>query len=190
MARVGMLLQVLPQCGNRPRAICRRGAVGLLAATFVALTGCGFRPLYGGDGGQDTIALLSTVAVGVIADRTGQMLRNELLDRMTPRGTPTLPRFKLDVSLSESVRNFGVRKDATTTRTSLTITADFGLVDLQSRERVFSGVSRSVNSFNIVSSEFATAAAEEDARRRAAGDLADDITARAALFMRKTAAGR
>jgi LPS-assembly lipoprotein len=155
-------------------------ALGLLAA-------CGFRPLYSGEAGRETREVLAGVEIAVIAERTGQILRNELLDRLTPNGAATQPRYRLVVELSETVQSLGVSKAATTTRTNLLIFANFQLVENSSSSRVFGGSSRSFNSFNVVLSEFATNAAEADARRRAARDLAEDITVRIALFLKDIA---
>ena len=65
------------------------GAVALVAAGFaLILTGCGFQPLYGAKSGAKQSASVTTMAaidVAPITDRAGQVLRNGLLDRITPR---------------------------------------------------------------------------------------------------------
>lgn len=145
---------------------------------------CGFQPLYGGIGsGRDTANVLAEVEVTIIADRTGQQLRNELLDRLNPRGRPANPAYSLRVTLQESVQRLAIRRDDTPTLASLTLTAGFELVSLSQSEPVLSGSVRSVNSYDISQEEFATVSAERDARTRAATDLADGITARVAVFL-------
>ena len=147
-------------------------------------TACGFRPLYGDIGtGRDTATVLAEVAVEIIADRTGQQLRNELLDRLNPRGRPANPVYRLRVTLQESTQRLAIRRDDTATLASLTLTAGFELISLSQSEAVLSGNVRSVNSFDISEEEFATVSAERDARTRAATDLADGITARIAVFL-------
>ena len=148
---------------------------------------CGFQPLYGrgGDGATDTSARLAGVGIDFIADRPGQLLRNELLDRMTPLGAPADPRYRLAVTLNESRQNLAVRRDATATRARLTLTAAFRLLDTNNGLELLAGSTQSINSYNISSSDFATISAEADARRRGARDLAQDITARVAIFVQQ-----
>lgn len=148
----------------------------------LGLAGCGFRPLYGaGDGGLHANQALSQIAVASIEDRPGQMLRNLLIDRLTPGGYPDKPAFRLEVSLREEQVDFGIRKDATATRAQLNQFANFRLVDTATGQPVFSGQARSVNSYNILSSEFGTLVTEDSARDRGLRRLADDIVTRIAL---------
>lgn len=150
----------------------------------IVAAACGFQPLYGGIGdGRDTAAVLAEVDVGIIPDRTGQQLRNELLDRMNPAGRPADPRYRLSVTLRESATRLAIRRDNTATLASLTLTAGYELVSLSDNQSVLSGSVRSVNTYDISQEEFATVSAERDARRRAATDLADGITARVSVFL-------
>ena len=154
------------------------------AILLFALSACGFQPLHAprGDGSR-TSDLLAQVQVARIADRTGQQLRNELLDRMNPRGTSSAPRYRLNVSLSESTRRLAVRRDDTATLASLVLSASYSLVSVDDGTVVLSGSLRSLNSFDISREDFATVSAERDARERATVDLADGITARVAVFL-------
>src|SRR5690606_19133255 len=86
----------------------RFAALAAAAAAVLALSGCGYRPVYGeqsaavsGDGARSN---LGSVKVLGIADRRGQILRNYLLDRMTPRGEPATPRYILSVTTTEGRR--------------------------------------------------------------------------------------
>lgn len=145
---------------------------------------CGFQPLYGGIGsGRDTATVLSEVEVGVIADRTGQQLRNELLDRINPRGRTGSPKYRLSIKLDESATRLAIRRDNTATLANLTLVASYDLISIADSRSVLSGSVRSVNSYDISQEEFATVSAERDARRRAATDLADGITSRVAVFL-------
>lgn len=155
----------------------------LAVASALLLAACGFQPLYGKRVDTDVSARLATVAIDIIVDRRGQLLRNALLDRITPRGAPARPRYRLAVSLSESKLNQAVRKDDTATRARLTLTASFSVLDGETGEQVFAGSARSDNSYNISTSDFGTISAEADARRRGTRDLADDITGRVAIFL-------
>ncbi len=152
---------------------------------LVALVaGCGFRPLHE-RGTAGAPAVLAAIRIENIADRRGQKLRNFLLDRLNPHGRPRVPLYVLTVGLSESRGGLGVRKDAFATRAFLTVNASFSLVraGLEEAGR-FAGSTSSTNFYNIVQSEFATLAAEEDARDRALRAIADEIRLRVAAALR------
>ena len=162
--------------------------VTVVAAILAA--GCGFEPLYAERAGASVTDDLALVRVDLIPERTGQLLHNELLDRVNARGRPTQPRFRLVVDLSEATENLAIRKDDTATRANLILSADFLLADFDSSETRLVGTLRSVNSYDISSFEFATVSAETDARHRGVRDLAEEITARLALFLSTTDAPR
>ena len=159
------------------------GIAMLLCAAFAAVPGCGFRPLYGGGNKGQTAVDLSGVAIANIPERVGQMLRNELLDRVAPYGEPGEPLWLLQVSVSEQLLGYGIQKDSTSTRASLRLDATFSLVDRKTGATTLSGSSISINSFNILRQSYSTAAAEADARERAVRDLAEDMTTRVAVFI-------
>ena len=157
--------------------------MGTAVAGVLLLTACGFQPLYGTGRDADASAQLAEVKIERIAERRGQILRNELLDRMNPRGEPARPSYRLAIDTAESLQGLGIREDDTATLARLTLTANFSLFDAATQESLLSGSATSINSYNISTSEFATDSAEADARRRGARDLAEDITARVAIFL-------
>ncbi len=155
----------------------------LLIGGLFCLTACGFEPLYGTqENGTATEDLLSRVSVSPIADRPGQLVRIELTNRLTPRPAPT-PLYVLSVVLNESKQDLAVRRDASATRANLIITANFTLTAIGSEGTLLSGNIRSSNGYDILTSDFATLAAENDARRRGARDIADGIIDRLAIFL-------
>lgn len=159
------------------------------ACLLLLLSACGFRPLYGPAATSQarTSERLATVSVALIPDRIGQLVRNALLDRVNIRGQPANPDFVLDVDVNETIQNLAIQRDETATRANLILQADFRLVDGATRETVFDGSVQSVSSYNIsTSQDFATLSAETNARRRGARDLADEITARVAIFLARS----
>lgn len=147
------------------------------------LAGCGFRPLYGTTGTDKQVAaLLAQVRIEMIADRTGQKLRNFLLDRINPAGQPARPHYYLGVKISVSRSDLGIQRDETATRAILVLTANYFLLDRAQKEVLIKGSTRSTNSFNIVDSDFATLSGETDAIERAAREVSDDIKTRLALY--------
>ena len=168
---------------------------GVAVILLLALGGCGFQPLYG-NRSPDAVRAeegLARVSVGVIADRTGQMLRNELDVRLDPNNQNLPPLYNLSVTLTESIASLAVRRDASATRANLTLTAQYSLKLSSSGEAIYSGTVRSLNSYDILGAEneVSNLTARGEARRRAARDLADQIALRIALALEnKTAASR
>ena len=93
------------------------------------------------------------------------------------------PAYNLDVILSERTENLAIQRDHTATRANLVMTAKFTLTELARNEVVILGSSQSFNSYNISRFQFATLSAENDARRRAARELAEDIAMRLTLAL-------
>ncbi len=155
----------------------------LLLFGLLGLAACGFEPLYGDqDQGVATEDLLSRVSVLPIADRLGQIVRIELTNRLTPR--PALePLFVVDVRLTQSKQGLAVRRDASATRANLILSASFELTPVGGGDPLMSGEIRSSNGYDILKSDFATLAAETDARRRGARDIADAIVDRLAIYL-------
>ncbi|MXW92861.1 MAG: hypothetical protein F4114_01440 [Rhodospirillaceae bacterium] len=169
-------------------------AACVVAALAIGLAGCGFQPLYadrpggkkgGESGGGDVAGDVATVRIAPIADRIGQILRNELLDRLNPSGEPADPRYALEVRLAVSRRELGIRRDETATRANLRFLSSFRLREADSGAIVYSGRTASVTSYNIVESEYATISAERAARRRGAILVADGIALRLAAYFNR-----
>lgn len=154
---------------------------------LLTLSACGFKPLYGTqDGGPQTAGANSTVAemaqvrILPLADRPGQMLHNDLRNELNPSRQSYTPKYDLRVSLSETKQELAIRQDETATRANLRLQANFSLFKHGSQERVFSGSSLSIVSYDIVDSEYATYPAEKNARKRGINELAENIRLRLA----------
>lgn len=160
----------------------RRHFLSILAVLPVAA--CGFEPLYGNrDAPGDAVFNdFHQVKIATIPERSGQMLRNELLDRLNYRGEPAQPRYELKVALKEERRDVLVRSDEVATAADLTLTASYELVDRTSNAVLAKGAPRSINRYNVLASPYATLNSAEDARRRAAKQLAEDIRTRLAVY--------
>src|SRR5262249_14241611 len=72
-----------------------------------ALAGCGLQPLYGGTtaGGQKLSDVMAGVEINPIPGRVGQKIRNELIFATTGGGYPAPSRYRLDVTIKESLVN-------------------------------------------------------------------------------------
>ena len=155
------------------------------------MAGCGFAPLYANRGkpGTSAQADLNATKIATIPDRSGQMLRNELIDRMNVGGEPRAPVYELKVKLRESEEKLLVRKDEVATAANLTLFADYQLTEIASGKVLTSGTARVLTRYDVLRAQYGTIAAEQDARSRGVGQLAEDIRTRVGIYF-NSARGR
>ena len=151
----------------------------------VALAGCGLHPLYGGGTSGTVASTLRTVEVGPIDGKVGWLVRNKLVDRLGESGNAT-PQYRLDVTLSDNITGFGIRGDRAVTRERRTLRARYQLVSLANGSVVLDATAGSDAGIDVVSSEYATVAAEQTAAERLADIVADQIVARLGTFAART----
>ena len=145
------------------------------------LAACGLKPIYAGGSDGSVGRGLGAVQIAPIPERAGWLVRNALVDRMG--GGSGDPAYRLEVELDEDLIAFGIRGDAAVTRERRTLRARYQLVDLKTGEVVLDATAGSDAGIDIVSSEYATVAAEQTAQERLAAVVADQMVARLALFM-------
>ena len=157
----------------------------LLLCLALVLAGCGYHPLYGRHGADNASSVdeMALIRIEAIPDRIGQQMYNMLRERLNPYGKPEQPKYALSIALTETHENLFLEKDETATRANLTLKASFILRRLDDNSIVVSGSSRSVGSYDILSSQFASVVSEEDARERTARAISDDIRTRLALAL-------
>jgi LPS-assembly lipoprotein len=171
-------------------------AVALIAALA---GGCGFRPLHAPDAvvGEEaavspaTREELAATVVAPIADRPGQILRNELVFLLrTPNEAPAA-RYSLDVGLTETLDKVAVQVTGLATRANLRLNAQYTLTDLATGQVVTQGQVGAVGSFDLLDNEFATLVAARYTREQLARRLARILHTRLAAFYgtREVAAG-
>lgn len=165
---------------RRVLALCL-GASVLLGV----LGGCGYRPLYASGARGSVADDLAAIKIGLIPNRTGQQLRNILLDRMNPAGEPGQPRYKLEIAILPSKQELGVRRDDTSSRANFILDGKYRLLDASNGRILFEANSRRVASYNISDDDFSTISAAAAARRRVAVELADEIIIRVSIYLNR-----
>jgi LPS-assembly lipoprotein len=148
---------------------------------IVPLGGCGLRPLYTGGGDGRVAGLLSGIEVGAIEGQSGWLVANAVRDRLAAGGNRE-PRFRLEIKLDDKISGLGVSGNDTVTRERRTLRARYQLIDLSDGEVVLDATAGSDAGIDVVSSEYATIAAENTALERLSGIVADQIVARVALY--------
>ena len=139
----------------------------------VALAGCGFQPLYkksDADPGVTRelaqIKVMNVKAKETEYDRLGQQLNIMLRQRLNPDGADRSIRYQLENELSVSLARTGIQITEEATRARVTVQVSFRLSEAGTNRILYSGTEQSINSYNVVDSQYATLSAENDAARR------------------------
>ncbi len=161
----------------------------LALLAFILLAGCGLRPLYGGLGGESISSTLRTVSVAPIEGQSGWLVRNKLRDRLgADEGDDRT--YRLVVTLDDNLTAFGIRGDRAATFERRTLRARYQLIESKTGAVLLDATAGSDAGIDIVSSEYATVAAEQSALERLSDQLADQIVTRLALFASRTGAAK
>jgi LPS-assembly lipoprotein len=149
---------------------------------LAALSGCGLRPLYGTGESGSVAQVLRSVEVGPIDGKAGWLMRQALSDRLRS-GDGVTARYRLNIELDDRISGIGVRADDVITRERRTLRARFQLIDNATAKPLFDATAGSDSGIDVVSSEYATVAAENTALERLSQTVADQIVARIALHI-------
>ncbi len=150
------------------------------------LAGCNLRPLYAGGTTGIVAEELGNVEIEPIAGKAGWLTRNALKDQLEAfEGQEA--KYRLTVILDDKIAGFGVRSDDRITRERRTLRARYQLVRLADSVVVLDATAGSDAGIDVVSSEFATLAAEDTALENLATRVANQIVTRLSLFARNEA---
>ena len=92
--------------------------------------------------------------------------------------------YRLDVRLDDKLEGLGLLSDDTVARERRTLRARYQLVDLSTGKIVLDETAGSDAGIDVVSSEYATIAAEQSALETLSREVADRIVVRIALKLR------
>ena len=152
----------------------------LTLALCLLLPACGLRPLYSGGETGAVRQALDGVQVAPIPGRAGWLVRTALEDRLGA-GVES-PVYRLEIELDDQITGFGIRADDSVTRERRTLRARYRLVDAARGTVLLDATAGSDAGVDVVSSEYATVAAEQTALERLSEEIADQIVTRIALY--------
>lgn len=165
--------------------MARKFLLSLVLIPF--LSACGFTPMYATSGKTSTVKSdLSQIEIGIIPDRSGQFLRNELIDRFYTGGYPATPKYALSVNpITERITDFDITVASEATRQQIKLSTTIRLTDVETNKNILTRSVTSITSNNILESEFSTIITEQSARDAALNDLARQIERQLALYFSK-----
>ncbi len=155
----------------------------VVLAFALLLSACGLKPMYSGGATGVVAQGLSGIEVSTIEGKAGWLMRNALVDRLGA-GKGGAPQYRLDVRLDDRLEGLGLLSDDTVARERRTLRARYQLVDIATGEIVLDASAGSDAGIDVVSSEYATIAAENTALENLTRQVADRIVTRVALKLR------
>ena len=173
-------------------------------ATALALSGCGFRPLYGEIGSNPGAQVMfgSIYVPPIELENAGYELRNDLADVMQAKVQPdATTRYELQVTLTDRRQPIAIQnvdtgilvrpnttlKEVDITRYNYTLTAKYQLVDRKTRKVLTKGSESSLSAYDVVASPYATLVAQQDVQARTAQDIAEHLRTRLGIYFSQAA---
>ena len=160
-----------------------------LTVAVLSVSGCQLQPLYSGGSSGQVATTLSSVTVAPIEGQVGWLVYNKLKDRLAATGSSEA-RYRLEIELDDDIVGLGIRGDRAVTRERRSLRARYQLVDVSTGAVVLDATAGSDAGIDVVSSEYATVAAEQTAAERLSDVVADQIVARLSLYAARTPAAR
>ena len=159
---------------------------------LVFLAACGFQPLYvqktGGswyyDGQFDTGIKeeMAKVKVELIQDRIGQLIRNDLLDKLTPKGQPSHAEYYLKITkINKQEIDQALRNDITATRKKVIYKVSYVLQNKE-HKKLIDGNSVAYLGYDILRDPYSTTFAQKKNEKNAAKIIANDISLRLGAY--------
>lgn len=166
-------------------------ALPALAMTLLALSGCGWAPLYADPETEPAASQLAAVKVDPIPERIGQRLEMALRNALDPNGVQAKEQYRLHTVLTVALSDLGIQTQGTAVLGRVDVFATYSLSDLKSGQALLSSqVVHAQNSFSLDPNQYSTVVAEDDAGVRCVADITSEMVSRLTLFMERRIGGK
>ncbi|VAV89469.1 hypothetical protein MNBD_ALPHA02-484 [hydrothermal vent metagenome] len=166
----------------------------LVLITTVMLASCGFKPMYGqfSDGKGDLRDVMANIRVSDITEqgrpsRVGQVIRNSLLDQLTPFGETKQAEYILKVTFLIEEHGYGISQSDSVTLQNLKLVASFQLEDVNSAKVILDSAARALVTYDLAQSDYSNMIARNAALKRLSQDVANQMATRIGAYFNKTA---
>ncbi len=171
-----------------------RVKIAAVAALIGSLVACGFEPLYvektAGDGlwyynnefSTDIVHEMAQIKVEGASDRIGQLVKNELLDNLTPHGVPKCAKYFLKLEpINARTTQQALRDDITATREKVKYTIQYSLWSKE-KGKLVGGKSWIYLSYDLLDNPYSTTMDKKKVEKDGAKILANDIALRIGAY--------
>lgn len=160
-----------------------------LLVLLAPLTGCGFKPMYGqfSDGEGNLREVMANIRVASITEdgrpsRLGQVIRNNLLERLTPFGETTDAEYVLKVTFFVEEHGYGIREDESVTLQNLKLVAVYQLEEVTTARVVMESAARALVTFDLVRSDYSNMVARQASVKRLSEDISHQMSNRIGAY--------
>ncbi|MBL4802469.1 MAG: hypothetical protein JKY45_11300 [Emcibacter sp.] len=165
----------------------------LLLISVLLLSACGFKPMYGqfSDGETDLRDVMANIRVASItehgrASRIGQVIRNDLMDRLTPFGETGAAEYILTVTFLVEEHGYGIREDESVTLQNLKLVTAFQLEEVATSKIILDSAARALVTYDLAQSDYSNMIARNASLKRLAQDVSNQMSTRIGAFFSKS----
>lgn len=165
-----------------------------LAILAFCISACGFEPLYvekttnndlwyyDNEFDTDIVQEMAQIKIEGATDRIGQLVKNELIDNLTPHGIPSHAKYFLKLEPIKSYRKEqALRDDITATREKVKYSLHYSLWSKEKGSLV-SGKSWIFLSYDLLDNPYSTTMGKKKVEKDGAKILANDISLRIGAY--------
>lgn len=153
----------------------------LALATPLALSACGFHPLYSKHSADPQLAEeFASIQIDPLKDRQGQEIHNALIKTLTPEGQPGQPRYHLFVTYQVNESQAALSTDETATRDVMRFLFLYKLYE--GNTVLTSGTFPEIFSYNFLQEHYSNVGAQADIMQRVSDEAAITIHNRLATY--------
>jgi LPS-assembly lipoprotein len=153
--------------------------LAIVLATGLALSGCGFAPLYAQPG---VVEGLGGISIDAPKGRVGYLLTHDLDDSFG-RKLGEAPVYRLELLLTQSRLAHGLTANDTAQRYEMDLKVTYTLVEIASEKAIHTGVVYSTLSYDSVNQPYAGIQARSDVQDRLASDAAQKMETQIAAWL-------
>lgn len=171
-----------------------RGILGIFLVSGL-LAGCGFKPMYGqfSDGKSDLRDVMANIRVESITEdgrpsRIGQVIRNSLMDRLTPFGETPSAEYVLRVTFLIEEHGYGIREDETVTLQNLKLVTAYQLEEVATSKVILDSAARGLVTYDLAQSDYSNMIARNASLGRLAEEVSNQMATRIGAYFSKNEA--
>jgi LPS-assembly lipoprotein len=156
----------------------------LAIGAALALSGCGFSPVYGDHPTAIAGPGVAGVKVAQIPNHLGVVLTNKLRDSFDPTSADVPMKYTLVVKLSNNNNSFATRPDGTAAWTDVTLKADWHLETLAGGKPLTEGTASATAGYSVANDNYANVTSQGADEMRDVDQLADEIRTQVTLYFK------
>lgn len=161
----------------------------IVLLSLLGLSACGFKPMYGqfSDGKTDLRDVMANIRIESITEqgrpsRIGQVIRNDLLDRLTPFGETGQAEYILKVTFLVEEQGYGIRGDESVTLQNLRLVTAYRLEEVNSSRVILDSAARGIVTYDLAKSDYSNMIARNAALKRLAEEVSRQMATRIGAY--------